>query len=191
MSRKVPELNTASMSDISFLLLTFFLLTSSIDTDLGLSRKLPPMPDPNTKPPEIRHRNVFVVLVNAYDMLLVKGKPGNIKDLRKEAKDFFLNPNDDPNLSEKKIEDIKYIGPYPKSKGVISLQNDRGTSYEMYIKVQNELTAAINEIRDELSVEKFGRKFNDLENDEYISAIQKAVPMAISEAEPKDVGGSK
>lgn len=191
MAKKTPEIATSSMADISFLLLTFFLLTSSIDTDLGLSRKLPPMPDKTVKPPEVKQRNVFVVLVNAYDMLLVEGKQGNIKTLRNSAKEFFLNPNNDPNLSEKKLEDIPFIGPYEKSRGVISLQNDRGTSYEMYIKVQNELTAAINELRDDLSVEKFGVKFADLNNQDYVKAIKKAIPIAISEAEPKDVGGDK
>ncbi len=190
MARKTPELQTSSMADISFLLLTFFLLTSSIDTDLGLSRKLPPMPDITQPPPEIKQRNVFVVLVNAYDMLLVEGKPGNINTLREDAKEFFLNPNNDPNLSEKRpIENIDYIGPYERSKGVISLQNDRGTSYEMYIAVQNELTAAVNEMRDELSMDKFGKKFDDLTNEEHRKAIQKAIPVAISEAEPKDIGG--
>lgn len=191
MAKKTPEIATSSMADISFLLLTFFLLTSSIDTDLGLSRKLPPMPDKDVEPPEVKQRNVFVVLVNAHDMLLVEGKVGNIKTLRNNAKEFFLNPNNDPNLSEKKLEDIPFIGPYEKSRGVISLQNDRGTSYEMYIKVQNELTAAINELRDELSIEKFGVKFADLNNQDYVKAIKKAIPIAISEAEPKDVGGGK
>ncbi|PLW94192.1 MAG: biopolymer transporter ExbD [Marinilabiliales bacterium] len=190
MARKTPELQTSSMADISFLLLTFFLLTSSIDTDLGLSRKLPPLPDESVPPPPIKQRNVFVVLVNAYDMLLVEGKPGNINTLREDAKEFFLNPNNDPNLSEKRpIENIDYIGPYERSKGVISLQNDRGTSYEMYIAVQNELTAAVNEMRDELSMDKFGKKFDDLTNEEHRKAIQKAIPVAISEAEPKDIGG--
>lgn len=191
MARKTPELNTSSMADISFLLLTFFLLTSSIDTDLGLSRKLPPIPDITEPPPPIKDRNVFVVLVNAYDMLLVEGKPGNINTLRKDAKNFFLNPNNDPKLSEKKLEEIDLIGPYEKSKGVISLQNDRGTSYEMYIKVQNELAAAVNEMRDELSLKQFGVKFEDLKDEAQSKAIQKAIPVAISEAEPKDIGGTK
>lgn len=190
MARKLPEIATSSMADISFLLLTFFLLTSSIDTDLGLSRKLPPLPDPTVKPPDVKERNVFVVLVNAYDMLLVEGKRGNIQTLREDAKEFFLNPNNDPHLSEKrKIENIDYIGPYRRSKGVISLQNDRGTSYEMYIAVQNELTAAINEMRDELSIETFGVKFEDLTVEDQRKAIQTAIPVAISEAEPKDIGG--
>jgi biopolymer transport protein ExbD len=192
MARKTPELNTSSMADISFLLLTFFLLTSSIDTDLGLSRKLPPMPDPTAIPPVVNQRNVFVVLVNSVDMLLVEGKPGDISTLRRDAKEFFLNPGNNPNLSEKELkDDIPLIGPYYKSKGVISLQNDRGTSYEMYIKVQNELAAAVNEMRDELSVKQFGVKFADLKNEDQSKAIQKAIPVAISEAEPKDIGGTK
>ncbi len=191
MAKKPPEVNTGSMADISFLLLTFFLLTSSIDTDLGLARKLPPMPDPNAPIPDVKERNVFVVLVNAYDMLLVEGKPGNINTLRRDAKNFFLNPNNDPNLSEKKIETIPLIGPYEKSKGVISLQNDRGTSYEMYIKVQNEIAAAINEMRDDLSMKHFGVKFADLKSEEQSKAISKAIPIAVSEAEPKDIGGTK
>ncbi|NLL27868.1 MAG: biopolymer transporter ExbD [Bacteroidales bacterium] len=190
MRRKVPSLNTGSMADISFIILIFFLLVSNIDTDLGLARRLPPMPEEGAIPPEVRERNVFVVLVNAYDMILVEGKPGNINTLRKEAKNFFLNPTNDPNLSEKRIEDIPFIGPYEKSRGVISLQNDRGTSYETYIKVQNELAAAINELRDELSMQKFGRKFSDL-NEDYADAVAKAIPVAISEAEPKDIGGTK
>ncbi|MBN2727882.1 MAG: biopolymer transporter ExbD [Bacteroidales bacterium] len=189
MARKLPEIATSSMADISFLLLTFFLLTSSIDTDLGLSRRLPPLPD-DIPPPPVKQRNVFVVLVNAYDMLLVEGKPGNIKTLREDAKEFFLNPNNDPNLSERrKMETIEHIGPYERSKGVISLQNDRGTSYKTYIAVQNELTAAFNEMRDDLSIEKFGVKFDDLTNEDYRKAIQEAIPVAISEAEPKDIGG--
>lgn len=189
MARKIPEINTASMADISFLLLTFFLLTSSIDTDKGLSRKLPPPPD-NTKTPEVKQRNVFIVLINSKDMLLVEGKPGDIRTLRKQAKEFFKNPSNDPDLSENKVEPFDLIGNYPKSKGVISLQNDRATSYKMYISVQNELTAAVNELRDELAMEKFRKKFADL-NDAQSGAIQKAIPMAISEAEPKDVGGKK
>ncbi|HPE99258.1 MAG: ExbD/TolR family protein [Bacteroidales bacterium] len=190
MARKVPELNTGSMADISFIILIFFLLVSNIDTDLGLARKLPPMPDPDAEVPEVNERNVFVVLVNAYDMLLVEGKPGNINTLRKEAKKFFLNPTNDKNLSGKEMVNIPFIGPYEKSKGVISLQNDRGTSYEMYVKVQNELAAAINEMRDDLAKSKFGKPFSELSED-YSKAVSKAIPVAISEAEPKDIGGKK
>jgi biopolymer transport protein ExbD len=194
MAKKTPELNTASMADISFLLLTFFLLTSSIDTDLGINRLLPPPPDPNIEQDDIqiKKRNMFVVLINTYDQLLVRGRPGDLRTLRKEAKEFITNPYNDPNLPEKENPvNIQYIGEYSVSKGIISLQNDRGTSYGMYIKVQNELTAAFNELRDELSMDKFGVKYEDIKNPEYAQAIRKAIPMKLSEAEPKDIGGRK
>lgn len=190
-ARKSPEINSGSMADISFLLLTFFLLTSSINTDLGITRKLPPPLDPNAPvPPPIKERNVFVVLVNSRNDLMVEGRPMNVKDLKKATRDFLANPNDDPNLSERSLKPIDLIGEYSVSKGVISLQNDRGTSYEMYIKVQNELLAAINELRNELSNQKFGMDFSKLK-DEMSDAIKDAIPVSISEAEPKDIGGTK
>lgn len=189
MGKKTPELNTASMADISFLLLTFFLLTSSINTDQGIVRKLPPIPDKTVKPPDVKERNVLKVLVNRSDRLLVQGKLIDINDLRAVAKDFLSNPNNDPNLSEQDPRTLDAIGMVNVSKGVISLKNDRGTSYDMYIQVQNELTAAINELRDALAQEKFGTKFSDLTKDEYKDAITKAVPVAISEAEPENIGG--
>jgi len=193
MARKSPELNTGAMADISFLLLTFFLLTSSIDTDLGINRLLPPPPDETQiiEDAQVRKRNMFVVLINAYDQLLVRGKPGDISNLRRDVKDFVSNPYNDINLSEKDFENIDFIGQYGVSKGIVSLQNDRGTSYSMYIKVQNELTAAFNELRDELSMSTFGAKFEDLRTSEQQDAIRKAIPMKISEAEPKDIGGKK
>lgn len=192
MAKKTPELNTASMADISFLLLTFFLLTSSINTDLGINRLLPPPKDDTQKDiVDVKKRNMFVVLINTYDQLLVRGRPGDLRTLRKEAKEFISNPYNSPELPEKEMKTIQHIGEYPVSKGIISLQNDRGTSYGLYIKVQNELTAAFNELRDELSIEKFGEKYEDLKNPDYKKAIMKAIPMKLSEAEPKDVGGKK
>jgi len=80
------------------------------------------------------------------------------------------------------------VGEIPVSLGIISLKNDRGTSYNMYIQVQNELTAAVNELRDELSMQKFGVRFSKLTDDIKIKAIQKAVPVSISEAEPENIG---
>jgi biopolymer transport protein ExbD len=186
--KKPPEINTGSMADISFLLLTFFLLTSSINTDMGIFRKLPPPPDPNVKPADIKQRNIFTVLINKNDRLLVDNKPSDIRMLRQQAKDFISNPSNLETLPEKKLEEIPYLGNYMVSKGVISLQNDRGTSYDMYIKVQNELTAALNDLRDELSMDKFNRKFDELSDPNLIEAVQKAIPISISEAEPKDVG---
>ena len=191
MARKIPEINSGSMADISFLLLTFFLLTSSINTDMGISRKLPPPIDPSVKPPEIKKRNIITVLVNSNDQLLVNGGLGDITTLKSKTVEFLSNPANDPNLPEKTIKYIDLLGNTEVSKGVISLQNDRGTSYEMYIKVQNELTAAVTELRNKLSKEKFGKKFEDLKSEGKIEAIQKAIPVSISEAEPKNVGGKK
>ena len=188
--KKLPALNSSSMSDISFLLLTFFLMVSSINTDLGIQRRLPPPADPNQKPPEIHKRNTFTVLVNMYDKLLINGEVDDINALKDRAKEFLGNPNNSPVLPEKEIKDIPLLGKIPVSKGVISLQNDRGTSYDMYLKVQNELTAAVSELRDELSRTKFSRKYVDC-TDEQRDAIDKAIPVAISEAEPKNSGGQK
>lgn len=191
MGRKTPGLNTSSMSDISFLLLAFFLLVSNINTDQGIARRLPPPLPPNQdKPPEVKERNIFVVKINSKDRLLFNGEVGDIRDLKDRAKEFLGNPNDDPNLPEKIQQEIPLLGTMDISKGIISLQNDRGTSYDMYIAVQNELAAAINEMRDELSMEKFSRKYVDL-NDKQAEAVDQAIPIAISEAEPTKVGGEK
>lgn len=188
--RELPVLNSSSMADISFLLLTFFLLTSSLNTDLGIQRRLPPPSDPNVKPPEIHKRNTFTVKVNRVDQLLFDGQIGNINGLRKRAKEFLANPQNLQTLPEKQETEIPLIGKYNVSKGVISLQNDRGTSYDMYFKVQNELTAAIAELKDELARARFGRVYKDCKENQR-EAIDKAIPTAISEAEPKNVGGNK
>lgn len=190
MARMNPQINAGSMADIAFLLLIFFLVTTTMDVDTGINRMLPPPIDPAApEPPPVRERNVFVVLVDAQDRLLVEGEPGDINRLREQAKEFLLNPDDDPNMPVKEMQTIDHLGEVEVSRGIISLQNDRGTSYEMYIAVQNELAAAVREIRDDVSREYFGRRFNELTDEELVTAVRTAVPMAISEAEPKDVGG--
>ena len=188
--KEVPEINAASMADIAFLLLIFFLVTVTMDVDTGITRKLLPPVEDDTEV-NFNQRNIFEILVNSANMLLVEGKEGNLLTLKDETKKFFLNPNNDPNLPEKKLEQIDLMGDVYVSKGVISLKNDRGTSYEMYIKVQNELTKAFQEMRDELSVEKFGVKYNNLIDPAKQEAIQAVIPLAISEAEPEDVGKTK
>lgn len=176
------------MSDISFLLLAFFLMVSNINSDMGIARKLPPPLPENADKPEVRERNIFVVLVNKDDKLLFNAEYGRIEDLKDRAKEFLGNPNDLPNLPEKVEQDIPLLGKMRVSKGVISLRNDRGTSYDMYLQVQNELTAAINEMRNELSNERFGKNYADASNDQR-KAIDEAIPVAISEAEPTKIGG--
>jgi biopolymer transport protein ExbD len=191
MARISPELNTGSMADISFLLLTFFLLTSSIDTDQGITRRLPPPLDPLNPPPDIdiKDRNVLKVLVSKSNALLVQGKFIDIRDLKETAKVFLLNPKNSDDLPEMEEKEIAGLGKVKVSKGVISLKNDRGTSYETYINVQNELAAAISELRNDLSKQKFGVKYSDLTNRTQSDAISKAIPVAISEAEPENIGG--
>lgn len=178
------------MADISFLMLIFFLVTTTMDVDSGIVRRLPPPPDPTAVAPDVKERNVFNVMINKSDRLFVEGKWGDINSLRAEAKEFLSNPHNSETLPEKRIENLPLIGEYPVSKGIISLKNDRGTSYDIYIQVQNELTAAVNELRDELARQKFGAKFADLSPNQ-AEAIQKAIPMSISEAEPEDIGGKK
>ena len=190
MARKTPGLNTGSMSDISFLLLAFFLMVSNINTDMGIARKLPPPLPEDAEAPDVRERNIFVVMVNKYDWVMFNGVRGRIEDLKDRAKEFLGNPNNLPNLPEKVPTEIPLLGTVEVSKGVISLRNDRGTSYDMYLQVQNELTAAIKEMRDELSTARFGKKFADITESQR-EAIEQAIPVAISEAEPTNIGGGK
>ncbi|MEA3316776.1 MAG: biopolymer transporter ExbD [Bacteroidota bacterium] len=189
-NRKSVEVNAASVADIAFLLLIFFLVATTMDIDTGLSRKLPPMPEEEQvdTDSEIKERNVFVVLIDQSDRLMVEGSQMDIRQLREGAKEFIANKANKENLPEKTEKDIPFFGKTMVSKGIISLQNDNGTTYGMYIKVQNELAAAYNELRNELALSKFGKKFDNL-NDEQKKAIRKVYPQVISEAEPKNIGG--
>ncbi|MBQ9434854.1 MAG: biopolymer transporter ExbD [Bacteroidales bacterium] len=187
MARKAPGINTGSMADISFLLLTFFLLTSSINTEQGIPRRLPPPKDENAKDikADINKRNVLNVLVNFNDALWVNGEELNISQLKEKAKEFLENPANQANLPEKEIKEIDNIGEFAVSKGVISLTNDQSTSYEMYVQVQNELEKAVNELRDKVAVSYFGKKYDALDT-ALRKSVQKAIPMNISEAPPID-----
>ncbi len=188
-----PEINASSMADIAFLLLVFFLVTTTMDTDLGLSRLLPPpLPDEIEEPPDIKQRNVFEVLVNSNDQVMVEGDVMQISELTEATKEFVKNPNNDLDLPEKELRTVDFFGNVEVSKQVISLQNDNGTSYNMYIQVQNELARAYNELRNELSMEKFGKTYDyylETGDKPKVKAIRKIYPQRISEAEPKNVGG--
>ena len=188
--RDLPEINAGSMADIAFLLLIFFLVTTTMDTDGGLTRKLPPMPEEEMPEDDIKikERNIFEVLVNANNQLLVEGQLMQVSELREEAKVFIVSNPGRADLPEFKLTDVPFFGSqYPVSKQIISLQNDRGTSYEMYIKVQNELVAAYNDLRNELAMDKFGAPYDELDEEEY-KAIRAIYPQRISEAEPKSIG---
>ncbi len=188
--REIPEINAGSMADIAFLLLIFFLMTTTMDTDTGLARTMPPpLPPQEDAPPPIRERNVFEVLINANNQLLVEKQPMALQNLKDAAKVFIENPANLATLPEREEIEVPFFGVYPvTTKAVISLQNDRGTQYQMYLAVQNELQAAYNELRDELARRKFNKSFNELD-DEQQSAIRVIYPQKISEAEPRNVGG--
>jgi biopolymer transport protein ExbD len=191
--REVPELNSSSTADIAFLLLVFFLMTTSMAVNKGLARRLPP-PVPaeqKTEDLKVKERNVFVVLINSEDQLLVRGEYTELADLKEKAKEFIKNAGDDPNMPEKEPVEVEYFGTVLVTKNhVISLQNDRGTSYSAYINVQNELVAAYNELRNELAKAKFAKGYDELDAEQQ-KAIQKIYPQKISEAEPKNYGGKK
>ncbi|MCW3807274.1 ExbD/TolR family protein [Plebeiibacterium marinum] len=186
--RETPEVNAGSMADIAFLLLIFFLVTTTMDTDSGLARLLPPpVPENQEPPPPIKDRNVFTVLLNSNNQLLVKGKPLRVEELKDAAKEFILNEDNDEKLPEFKDVEVDFFGVVPVSKGVISLQNDNGTQYQAYLMVQNELQRAYNEVRNELARRKWGKGYDDLDEDQQ-KAIRAIYPQKISEAEPKNIG---
>ncbi|MFZ0489047.1 MAG: biopolymer transporter ExbD [Salegentibacter sp.] len=198
--RSAPEVNAGSMADIAFLLLIFFLVTTTIETDKGISRKLPPWQPEEQDPPVIKERNIFQVLVNSNNDLLVEDEEMKIGDLREAAVEFldngggtgdeacsFCQGAKDPNSS---------VNP---QKAIISLVNNRGTEYGTYIAVQNELVAAYNELRDREAQRLYGTSFTKMEkayNDpnyngnkenlkEKIEKIKDMIPQKLSEAEPK------
>ena len=146
---------------MAFILLCFFLMTTTMDQDKGLQRRLPPMPDPNQKAQDqkVNRRNIIVVKINSADRLLAGTEPMDVSQLKDKIKEFLANPMEDPNLPEKEEIDIEGFGTYRVSKGVISLQNDRGTSYQAYMAVQNELVKAVNELRDEFAMANFGKVY--------------------------------
>jgi biopolymer transport protein ExbD len=188
--RETPEVNAGSLADIAFLLLIFFLMTTTMDTDSGLGRTLPqPIPPDEEPPPPIRERNVFEVLINANNQLLVEGSPMELRELKDAAKEFIANPMNLETMPEVVIVEIPEIGTIATTpKAVISLQNDRGTEYQTYLSVQNELQRAYNELRDELAQRTFNKSYDELEVERQ-KAIREVYPQKISEAEPRNVGG--
>lgn len=189
MAKKTPEINAGSMADIAFLLLIFFLVATTMNVDSGISRVLPPIVD-NPDGVEVRERNVLAIKVSGNDMILAAGQRVPMSMVRELAKEFAMNPTESEHLPEKEEIEIPLIGKYGVSKGVISLQNDRSTSYEVYLAVQNELTRAYNELRNEQSNKSFNRNYAELSADEK-AAVNKAIPVKISEAEPLDLTGGK
>jgi biopolymer transport protein ExbD len=245
--RELPEINAGSMADIAFLLLIFFLVTTTMDSDEGILVQLPPpVPEDQIDPPPVKKKNVYVVLVNAQDQLLVEGDFMKIDKLKDGAKEFliangvfrdlpikddfpvrswvrkaevdakveelnsYIASSSDANAKksfadqlkkwERKQKAIEIFGEYKELPGsaIISMQNDNGTSYDMYIQVRNELESAVNELRDELCLEKFGMVYSEIEQladqgggEKYkdrLYAVRQIYPQRVSEAEPLNLG---
>jgi biopolymer transport protein ExbD len=203
--RKAAEVNSSSMADIAFLLLIFFLVTTTIATDKGLTLQLPPKPDPNQPPPDITKnaRNIFKILVNSQDRLLVEDEPLNdVTELKDMVKEFVLN------FGNPTPEDVELYNALPAalkrevarnpessdgpSDAVVSFKTDRGTSYELYISVLDQLQGAYYEIygdRVGISAEQF-RNLDRTKPDqkEMYDRAREGLPMAISIAEPSKIG---
>jgi len=174
--RNSAEVNAGSMADIAFLLLIFFLVTTTIVIDQGIAVKLPAWSDEPPISMQLAKRNVFRVVVNAQNELLVEGELSKVQDLKAQAIEFITNPNQSKDLAVN-----------PKN-AIISLQNDRGTAYSTYLSVYNELKAAYNTIWNEEAQARFGFNYEDLERKEQ-KLIQKDFPLVISEAEPVEYIG--
>jgi biopolymer transport protein ExbD len=175
-SRSAPEINASSMADIAFLLLIFFLVTTTIEVEKGITVKLPEW---SNEPPidvKLKQRNVFSVLVNAQNQLLVRGHVAEVKDLRERAKEFIMNPTQADTLAES------------PNTAIISLKNDRGTNYKTYIEVYNELKAAYNELWDEECMKRYNQHYSDDLPKAQKDAIKAKIPFVLSEAEPTAFG---
>ena len=204
--RAVPEINAGSMADIAFLLLIFFLVTTTMDVDTGISRKLPEkQPEDMPDPPKLKEKNVFIVTVNRNNDILVEGETFmTIDQIREEAIKFIDNggglgnPIDGADPAECDwCEGAKdpLSSDHP-NKAVISLESDRGTSYGTYISVQNELVGAYTDLRNRYCEKNFnGITYTQLLKDsknnpsnerlkEMIKEAKGKYPQIISEAEP-------
>ncbi|MEY3421206.1 MAG: hypothetical protein RIR48_1495 [Bacteroidota bacterium] len=172
------EINAGSMADIAFLLLIFFLVTTTIAEDKGVLVKLPPYSE--EPPPDVRlnTRNIYSVMVNAQNQLLVRGELMKIEELKANAKIFILNPDKRSDMSD------------DPTKAIISIKNDRGTKYKTYLEVYNELKAAYNELWEESAMNKFGKNLEELKPSQQ-KEIKDAIPLVISEAEPTKFGEEK
>lgn len=208
--RENPEINAGSMADIAFLLLIFFLVTTTMNVDSGISKKLSEKPPADYVPPVIKEKNIFEVNINRNNELMVEGNRMDIKDLKDAALKFIDNGggigNTENGIPGKPCdycqgERSESSSDHP-NKAIISVQSDRGTEYGTYIQVQNELLKAYTELRNRLSRQKYQMTFDELEK-AYEEAkknagmkdrvedlrvkvefIKTAYPQIISDAEP-------
>jgi biopolymer transport protein ExbD len=207
MARETPEVNGGSLADIAFLLLIFFLVTTTMDIDTGITRLLPPEPEEDQQQDvQVNRRNVLVVLLNRSDLLMVGGEVMDRLELKDKTIEFFTNPNNTPDLPVMEETEVQFppgssallppdgVWRGEVSKGVISLQNDRSTTYGKYLQVQNELVAAVNQLRNDFCKLYFDKDYDDLNimnpaEEQIQEGIRDIYKMNISESEPKNIGG--
>jgi len=188
--KKTPGINGSSMADISFILFIFFLMVTTMGSEFAMIRQLPPWVEHNIHDTgeKINRRNVFVVGISMNNDMLIQNEYRSVAELRAMAKDFFNINNVGPEYPEKESREIPLVGTINVNRGaVVSLQNDRGTFYKTYIQAQNELTGAINELRDEFCMQHFGKKYEVCTEEQQDVVSKQVYPMAISEAEPKNI----
>lgn len=180
--RSIQEINAGSMADIAFLLLIFFLVTTTMDTDTGLTRKLPPIH--NETPPDVHKRNTLVILVNRDNQIMMQNEGVALKDIRGLTKDFILNKFDNPDLPKRKEVYFDIIGNMVVTPNhVISLQSDRGTAYGTFISVQNELVGVYSDLKAEFAMKEWNMQYADLAEKKK-KVVDAVYPIRISEAEP-------
>ncbi|MCR4604357.1 MAG: biopolymer transporter ExbD [Prevotella sp.] len=191
-SREVPVLNTTSTADISFMLLIFFLVTSSMDTDQGLPRQLPP-PEDSTLVEEVhvKDRNVLELQLDAYDRLTCNGEPATYDELALRVVEFVGNASNSPSLPEKSQREVYLMGLTEVSdRHVISVQIDRQTTYNAYFRMQNAIVKGYYHLRNELAKHRFGQSYAQC-SQEQREAIAMVYPQRISEQLPRDEKGGE
>lgn len=174
-AKREAEIPASSMADIAFLLLIFFLVTTTIDADKGIYMQLPPKLEQEVEPPEINQRNLLNVLVNADGQVLIDNEVTNIAAIRDIVKRHVTNNGREPQFS---------VSP---DKAVVSFKTKRGLSYDNYIAVLDELKSAYNELRNEAARAQFGVDYGEYQarlGEDEQDVIAEQYPVKISLAEP-------
>lgn len=191
--REIPQVNSSASADIAFLLLVFFLIASSMGSEKGIFKRLLPNVSENVveEKKEIQKRNLLVIKIDAENQVFCGEMPTALGELKKIASDFISNPENEESLPEKNEKEIPLLGKIPVSSNhIISLQISRNSSYNTYLSVQNELHAAYNSLRNELSMNRFNKLFAALDVEQQ-TAIREVYPQRIAENEIKEDNSSK
>ncbi len=183
--RRIPSLNTTATADISFMLLIFFLVTSSMDTDKGLTRQLPPpQQEEHEVDMKVKERNVLIIKIDEHDQLTCGGEATSPEELTERIKTFVANKDNDPTLPEQSVREVNFFGQCAVSdRHILSIQVDRQTSYDAYFQLQNAIVAAYRQLRNELAIKRFGRPYSKCTPDQR-QAIGMVYPQRISEEQP-------